>query len=144
MFDPDDTYRGRLQRLLAEDPRYSPEAYLFVRESLAYAQEVLGLGAEGTRSESSGEQGDRHLTGQQLCEACRLYALEQYGLMAQKVLQAWGVRTTGDLGEIVYNLIRVNVMKKSDQDRREDFNDVFDFQTAFDRRFRFAEPHRKP
>lgn len=81
---------------------------------------------------------ERHLTGQELCEGIREFALEQYGFMAKVVLNSWGVQTTGDFGEIVYNMIRVGLMKKSKSDRREDFNDVFDFEDAFQRNFRIA------
>jgi uncharacterized repeat protein (TIGR04138 family) len=143
---PDYPYR-RIVRLLREDPRYTLEAYQFVKESLAYAQDVLGLGAVEPKHETEKDENEvtargkeRHLTGQQLCEASRRYALEQYGLLAKVVLKSWGIRTTADLGEIVYNLIRIDLMKKSETDRREDFHDVFDFETALDERFQFTAP----
>ena len=81
---------------------------------------------------------DAHLTGQQLCEAIRLYALEQFGLMTRVVLASWGIHSTSDFGEIVYNLIDIGMMKKSDTDRREDFEDVFDFEEAFQRHFKIT------
>ena len=77
-----------------------------------------------------------HLTGQQLCQGIREYALEQYGLMAKIVLNSWGIRSTGDFGEIVYNLIAIGSMKKSPSDRREDFDNVYDFDEAFRQNFR--------
>jgi uncharacterized repeat protein (TIGR04138 family) len=128
-----------LIQLLRDDPRYPLEAYQFVRDALTYAQEVMGLG----RATSPETADERHLTGQQLCEASRRYALQQYGLMARVVLKNWGIQSTSDLGEIVYNLIRANLMKKSDDDRREDFDDVFDFETAFDQQFTFGSPGRR-
>ncbi len=111
--------------LLQQDQRFHIEAYQFVREALAYAQEIMKM-------PTAGEEGEHHITGQQLCEAIRRYALEQYGFMAKTVLNSWGVFGTGDFGEIVYNLIRIKHMKKSDSDRREDFDDVYDFSSAFD------------
>lgn len=127
-----------IYKVLHEDDRYSVEAYQFVREALSYAQDVLGLGlGESTRADES-KQAERHMTGQQLCEASRLYALEQFGLMAKTVLAAWGIRTTDDLGEIVYNLIKVDLMKKSDNDRREDFDSVFDFEAGLTEAFQFT------
>jgi len=42
------------------------------------------------------------------------------------------VHRTGDFGEIVYNLIRIKHMKKSELDRREDFDDAYEFATAFE------------
>jgi uncharacterized repeat protein (TIGR04138 family) len=111
--------------LLQQDLRYHIEAYQFVREALAYAQETLKMPAQGA-------EGEHHITGQQLCEAIRQYAVEQYGYMALTVLNNWGVHRTGDFGEIVYNLIRIKHMKKSESDRREDFDDVYVFETAFE------------
>ena len=49
------------------------------------------------------------------------------GYLAKHVLNHWGVRSTGDFGEIVFNLIEIGQMRKTPDDRREDFDDVFDF-----------------
>ena len=125
-------------QVLKNDPRYKIEAYQFVREALSFAQEVMGMGV--AESVPGGEgQAERHLTGQQLCEASRQYALDQYGLMAKKVLESWGIKGTEDFGEIVYNLIEVDLMKKSDNDRREDFDGVFDFETGLYDEFKFTK-----
>lgn len=122
--------------LLQHDQRYHLDAYQFVRESLAYAQNIMKLPAHSGESEE--EKTDRHLTGQQLCQAIREYAVEQYGYMAKTVLNSWGIYNTGDFGEIVYNLIRIKEMRKSKSDRREDFDDQFDFDAAFAPRFELS------
>ena len=83
---------------------------------------------------------ERHLTGQQLCEAARLYALQQYGLLARVVLEWWGIRTTDDLGEIVFNMIEIGQMRKTRRDKREDFHSVYDFHEAFSRDPVFVPP----
>ncbi len=125
-------------RLLKRDRRYKLEAYQFVRDALNYAQDVLGMG-QSARSEQE-QQSEAHLTGQQLCEAIRQLAVDQFGLMARVVLESWGVHSTSDFGEIVYNLIDIGLMKKSASDRREDFNDVFDFAQAFEQEFKITPP----
>ena len=126
--------------LIRHDKRYRLEAYLFVFEALHFAQTALGLGRysesepphQPMPEPEQDERGpQRHVTGQELCEAIRRYALEQYGFMAKTVLNSWGVRSTGDFGEIVFNLIRIGRMRKTRHDRREDFNNVYDFETAF-------------
>jgi uncharacterized repeat protein (TIGR04138 family) len=122
--------------LLQQDQRYHIEAYQFVREALAYAQEIL-------RMPTRGGEGEHHITGQQLCEAIRQYAVEQYGFMAKTVLNNWGVHCTGDFGEIVYNLIRIKQMKKSDSDRREDFDQVYEFSSAFEPVFQLANSEKE-
>ncbi|HEX7449704.1 MAG TPA: Minf_1886 family protein [Pirellulales bacterium] len=143
----------KIKQLVRDDPRFKFEAYAFVFESLNYAQKELGMGAvkptEATGDEPPSEQpgeaetegsAERHLTGQQLCEASRRYALEQYGYMAKCVLNSWGIFQTGDLGEIVFNLIRAGQMKKTKDDRREDFDDVFDFDAALEQGFQIDQP----
>jgi uncharacterized repeat protein (TIGR04138 family) len=147
-------------KLLQEDDRYSVEAYSFVRDALSFGQHVLGYGEANSPDEDDDDAAspflaameeeeeedvdedrprvERHLTGQQLCEAIRLYALEQYGYMAKVVLNSWGLYTTGDFGEIVYNLIRIGMMKKSETDRREDFDDCYNFDEAFQQRYKIT------
>jgi uncharacterized repeat protein (TIGR04138 family) len=138
-----------LAKLLAEDQRYKIEAYQFVGAGLEYAQEVLGLGtpspaaspAHGApkrkRRDTSGKRiADdearpvRHITGQELCWALKELAHRQYGRMARLVLGGWGLHSTSDFGEIVYNLIQIKKMSKSEHDRRQDFDNVYDFDQA--------------
>ena len=130
--------------LLDQDKRYKLEAYQFVRDALSFAQEVLGLGKADSPDETPPLESESlvepHLTGQQLCEAVRQYSIEQFGYMAQMVLNNWGIRATGDVGEIVYNLIGIGLMKKSETDRREDFENVFDFEQAFCNDFKITLP----
>lgn len=123
-----------MRDLLQEDPRYKLDAYQFIRESLQFAHEHID--EIGPLGHAPGDDPEidpaRHLTGQQLCHACRLYALQQYGYLAKMVLGTWGLHQTGDFGELVYNLIRIEQMRKSESDRREDFDNVFDFDEAFE------------
>jgi uncharacterized repeat protein (TIGR04138 family) len=124
-----------MRNLLAEDRRFKFEAYQFIREALQYAHENI---AEQPRiNPKTGRPEPRHVTGQQLCEACRLYAIDQFGYLAKMVLASWGIRSTSDFGELVYNLIRIEQMRKSDTDRREDFDDVYSFEDAFEPEFQF-------
>ncbi|HEY4233899.1 MAG TPA: Minf_1886 family protein [Lacipirellulaceae bacterium] len=121
-----------LADLLRRDKRYRLGAYVFVYDSLQFAQQQLGLArSSGEDPESSDPEEERHITGQQLCEAIRQYAVEQYGGLAKSVLAHWGVHSTSDFGEIVFNLIAIGQMRKTDNDRREDFEKVFDFDEGF-------------
>lgn len=140
-----------LEKLLRRDPRYKLEAYLFVRDALAYAHRTMlaetssseAPSAAASGSEEGSEEEEekaRHLTGQQLCEACRLFALDQYGYLARIVLANWGIHSTSDFGNVVYNLIEIKHMRKSSSDRREDFDHVYDFADAFEPRFELLAP----
>jgi uncharacterized repeat protein (TIGR04138 family) len=134
-----------IAQLLSDDRRYKLEAYAFVFEALNYAHNELGMGGtpgeEPSGEEEEGDEGDeRHLTGQQLCEAIREYALEQYGYMAKCVLNSWGVTETLDFGEIVFNLIRIGQMRKRAEDKVGDFQDVFDFDRDLQAAFEITMP----
>jgi|TARA_B100000809_G_scaffold266262_1_gene328125 uncharacterized repeat protein (TIGR04138 family) len=130
-----------LMKLVESDLRYKLDAYLFVRDGLTYAQDVLHVGADEDEVESSPEtEREKHLTGQQLCEALRKYALDQYGYMAKTVLNSWGLTSTSDFGEVVYNMIGEKLMKKSESDQRKDFDDIFDFEAAFQQNFDISLP----
>lgn len=126
--------------LLNEDKRYKFEAYVFLFEALHYAQNVLQMGAERptepTAADDEPGHHEHHVSGQELCEAIRRYALEQYGYMAKTVLNRWGIHKTGDFGEIVFNLIRIGQMRKTPSDTQVDFEDVFDFDVAFKQEFK--------
>src|SRR5262249_34852883 len=103
------------------------------------AQEELGMGTPPQYDPQQGSY-EPHLTGQQLCEAVRIYSLEQFGYMAKVVLNSWGIFSTSDVGEVVYNLIGIGKMKKSRRDRREDFDTVYEFEEVLQKGFRISVP----
>jgi uncharacterized repeat protein (TIGR04138 family) len=135
-----------IAKLLKDDRRYKIDAYAFVFEALNFAHTQLGMGtdrppeAEEEPEEGAPREAERHLTGRQLCEAIRQYALEQYGFMAKCVLNSWGVTSTSDFGEIVFNLIGIGQMRKTSDDHREDFDNVFDFNTGLEQSFKITRP----
>ena len=125
-------YSHPLLDLLAKDTRYQAEAYEFVRNALSFAHDELGLGQVDSPMEAEGEIPDEaHMTGQQLCEAIRQYSISQFGYMAKTVLNSWGLKETLDFGEVVYNLIDIGMMRKSESDSKEDFAGVYDFDSVF-------------
>ena len=119
--------------IIARDPRYTYHAYDFVIEALEYSKTLKKKSK--TRGRSRTTTTPRHVTGRDLCEGARKLALEQYGMMALGILKLWGIRSTSDIGEVVYNLIRSGDLEKTPSDERSHFDDVFDFEVAFRREF---------
>lgn len=115
--------------IVKEDPRFDRLAYGFVRDGLEHAVKEL------KKNDAARAKASRHVTGRELSEGIRHYALEQFGPMTLTVLNAWGLRCTMDFGDIVYNLIEYNVFSKNEGDKREDFADIYDFADAFKRPF---------
>ena len=111
-----------LALILKEDPRYPREAYHFLRHALSFTFKKLDKPAQGPA---------RHMTGQELQEGIRLFALQEFGPMARTVLATWGITRTEDFGEIVFNLVAHGVLGKTDQDKKGDFANGYDFHDAF-------------
>ena len=109
----------RLKEVAARDGRYHVNAYRFVYESLDYTVKQL--------------EKKRHITGRELLEGIKNLALEQFGALAVMVFDVWGVHKTADFGNMVFNLVEAEMMSRSEDDCREDFHDVYDFDTTFER-----------
>ncbi len=99
------------------DQRYKPDSYEFVMQALNFTQKEF--------------KKEGHISGQELLEGIRKFALDQYGPMAKTVLQHWGITRTSDFGNIVFNMIEQKLLSKTESDTQHDFDDVYDFKTAF-------------
>jgi uncharacterized repeat protein (TIGR04138 family) len=119
-----------------EDPRYDKHAYAFVRLGLDHTVKNL------KKSDPARAQQSQHVSGRELLEGMRVYALDQFGPLTKTVLESWGVHRCADFGEIVFNLIEYRIFSKTDSDRREDFADIYDFDEAFVKPFRPADKNR--
>ncbi len=108
--------------ILKEDTRYPLEAYVFLRLALDFTIRTMNKPATGPA---------RHITGRELLDGIRLYALQEFGPITRTVLDAWGITRTEDFGNLVFNLVNHGVLGKTDQDKIEDFTNVYAFQTAF-------------
>ena len=110
---------GIMDRIRMRENRFHEHAYLFVLSALEFCQQRLPE--------------RRHITGAELAHACRELALERFGVMAKLVLDHWGIRSTSDIGDIVFTLVDLQLLISQATDSREDFADIFDFETAFER-----------
>jgi uncharacterized repeat protein (TIGR04138 family) len=112
--------------ILAKDTRFARDAYTFVREALDFTQKLVVREARGAI---------RHVTGQELLGGIRKFALEQFGPMTVTVFEEWGVKSCRDFGEIVFNMVEIGLLAKTEKDTRDDFQDGYDFTDAFRKPF---------
>jgi uncharacterized repeat protein (TIGR04138 family) len=85
-----------------------------------------------SRPQASGPDDESaHITGQELTAGFRDYASRSFGMLAATVLRSWGIRTTEDIGRIVFELIDRGEMKKTERDQLSDFSHLYDFDEAF-------------
>lgn len=115
-----------LEQILAKDKRYQRDAYLFVREALDFTQKIIV-------KENKGDL--RHVTGQELLDGIRQYAISQFGPMVTTVFEEWGVTKCGDFGEIVFNMVEIGLLAKTEKDTRTDFEGGYNFRDAFRKPF---------
>ena len=111
-----------LDSIVTSDPRYQRDAYIFLRDALDFTTKHQKK-VKGTTV--------RHVSGPELLEGARQYALKEFGPMVVTVFNSWGIRSCEDIGHMVFNLIGAGIFGKTDEDSIEDFKAVYDFQEAF-------------
>ncbi len=113
--------RGKIETIRSRDRRYHADAYLFVIDAVeAVLLEIARM---------------RHISGSELCRGMRTLATARFGPMAKEVFNFWGVRSTEEFGNIVFNLVDAGLLLKTEHDRIEDFIDVYDFSEAFEQNY---------
>jgi uncharacterized repeat protein (TIGR04138 family) len=132
MRDPDHPLADVVRR----DGRYALEAYEFIFDAIDYARHRLAAQRGGLRKV-------RHISPRELLEGVRDLALEQFGLLATEVFCRWGIQTTSDVGEIVWNLVQSGDIELAPGETRADFDDVFDLKEELARQFRIMSSCRE-
>ena len=82
-----------------------------------------------------------HISGQDLARKFADLVLKAYGPLSSFVLDSWEIRDTRDIGEMVFDLVGVGLLFFSENDKIEDFDDVFDFDEKFVAPFEADEPY---
>ncbi len=119
-------FEDALKKIVDANPRYHRDAYVFLREALEFTQR------DRPKKE---KENIRHVSGNELLNGIRDYALQEYGPMALTVLDEWGIRACEDFGEIVFIMIDHHLLAKNANDSRDDFKGGYDFQDAFRKPF---------
>ncbi len=118
---------GIMDQIRLREQRFAERGYLFVLAALEHVQARMVE--------------RRHISGQELAQACRDLALQRYGVMARLVLDHWGIRSTADIGDIVFTLVDLGLLVSQQQDSRRDFIGLYDFEDAFERAYPWSAAH---
>ena len=100
--------------IVGKDSRYDARAYALLMDCVHY------LGNEGGRMSSA-----------DVMEEFKERALDQYGPMSYTVSSEWGLSSTEDIGEMMFNLVEFRRVRKDEDDRQEDFCGGHDFREVF-------------
>lgn len=112
------TFFSKIEEIVQKDSRYHPEAYPMVLAGLNRALKKI--------------KKPRHLTGAELLEGLRLEAADLFGPMARTVFEFWGIKNSLDFGHIVFNMVHVGLLAKTENDKLEDFKDTRFLSRLFD------------
>jgi uncharacterized repeat protein (TIGR04138 family) len=116
-------FQEAVEKIVAHDQRYRIDAYLFLRE-------VMDVTLKRQKKQRK-ELRPMHVSVAGLLEAFRSLALKEFGPMALTLLEYWGVKSSADIGQIVFNLIEAGVVGKTEDDTLAAFSNGFDFKEAF-------------
>ena len=110
-------------KLCEKDPRYAQEAYLFLLESVDRMMKLQG---------EHSPKGQVHLSVEQLLIGLCNCIINRFGPMSYAVLNKWGIYDSSDFGELVFNLIKVHLLGKSKDDKKEEFAGLFTLHEVFE------------
>ncbi|MBV8225582.1 MAG: hypothetical protein JO232_10380 [Verrucomicrobia bacterium] len=111
-----------VEQIIQKDSRYGKEAYIFLKDALEYTIKQRKRGKTETGS---------HVNATELLDGLRQLALKEFGPMVMTVFEYWGIRTSADIGQMVFNLINAGVFGKTESDSVDDFDQALDFYLAF-------------
>jgi len=117
-----------VEKISEEDLRYKEDAYKFVMESLTYTQKKY--------------KAVKHVSGIEMLDGIKELLLKKFGPMTLMVLKHWGIKSTEDFGNIVFNLVENKVLSKTERDSIDHFRNVFEFEEVFQEGYR-KQLHKK-
>ena len=109
--------------IVDKDPRYRKDAYFFLREVLDFTMKRRRKNRKGGAT--------AHVSAVELVEGFRDRALQEFGPMTITVLDYWGIKSSADIGEMVFYLIEIGILGKTENDTRASFANLLDFHQIF-------------
>ena len=106
-----------------KDDRFGKGAYYFIREALDHTLKNL---------EKEDRKNIGHVSGIELLNGIRDYALDRFGPMTMTLMEHWNISKCRDFGDIVFNLVDHGILGRTENDSLEDFEGGYTFKEAFE------------
>ncbi len=126
-----ENFDDAISRILKDDPRYPRKAYEILSDIFPLALQ---------RQRETDDSDANQVSGKTLANTFREYFINRYGAFASDVLDACNIHATDDIGEMVFNLVKVGVFGTNKGDSKADFHNLFDFDEAFRKPYLPAHP----
>ncbi len=120
-----------------KNKKFPPEAYRLILEVLnatvkLISNRQLQPSAPYAENRATDEKGHEfHISGRELLAGFKIYMREEYGNLALLLLERWGITSTEDVGQIVFDMVEQGKMTRREADTIDDFKDVYDFSEVF-------------
>lgn len=131
----DEKFTNTVERIVDKDPRFSVEAYAFISDAVLYTTHKI-------ESDSPAKQ--HHITGKELLDGIKDFAMQQFGPIAPAVLRHWGLNDSMAIGHVVFNMVNNQLLGKSQKDTIDDFKHGFDFDMEFSKPFLPENKNKTP
>ena len=95
----------------------------FIREALDHTLKNL---------EKEDRKNKGHVSGIELLNGIRDYALDRFGPMTMTLMEHWNISKCRDFGDIVFNLVDHGILGRTENDSLEDFEGGYTFKEAFE------------
>ena len=112
-----------IKEIHTKDDRFGKGAYYFVREALDHTLKNL----EKEKMKNKG-----HVSGRELLNGIRDYALDRFGPMTMTLMEHWNIKKCRDFGDIVFNLVDHGILGRTENDSLDDFEGGYTFKEAFE------------
>ena len=122
----DKNFPDVIKEIHDQDDRFGKGAYYFIREALDHTLKSM----EKDRDKNKG-----HVSGRELLEGIRDYALDRFGPMTLTLMDHWNVKKCRDFGDIVFNLVDHGILGRTENDSLADFEGGYNFKEAFENPF---------
>lgn len=133
----EETYRKERavkEEMVKADPRFSSKTYYFLERALDRAFfEGMGNMADVLNTPDGKPREKGHVAAPDFCYEVAKFAVEEYGRLAKTTLAKLGLRSTSDVGDAMYNMIRFGLVATSKYDERSDFDNVLDLGETIDK-----------
>ena len=103
--------RRKINTFCGESGKYHPDAYEFITDCVINRISALSTA--------------RHLTALELLQALRKQLDVHFGALTGLILEEWKIHSASDIGEIVFDLISMQILSASAEDKRSDFDVEF-------------------
>lgn len=119
----DRNFFEKINKIASQSGRYPPDAYEFISDAVVFTSKSLGRTGRGSAN--------KHISGKELIEGVKAFAVQQFGPLAGEVLKDWGIKNSLSIGEIVFSLVDSGILGKSPNDSIDDFKEGFDVDKDF-------------